>query len=58
MVGKTVLSFSLAVFLLCGKAYAQDAPFFQGKTIKIIAGTTPGGTYDRWAWMSARYMPK
>jgi tripartite-type tricarboxylate transporter receptor subunit TctC len=36
----------------------QSAPFYQDKTIKIVAGTTTGGTYDRWARMFARYMPK
>lgn len=37
--------------------YAQ-APFYQGKTIKIVVGSTPGGFYDRWARLLARYMPK
>jgi tripartite-type tricarboxylate transporter receptor subunit TctC len=38
-------------------AHAQ-APFFQGKTIRIVVGFTPGGFYDRWARLLARHMPK
>jgi tripartite-type tricarboxylate transporter receptor subunit TctC len=39
-------------------ARAQTQPFYQGKTIRIIVGFTPGGFYDRWARLLARYMPK
>jgi tripartite-type tricarboxylate transporter receptor subunit TctC len=39
-----------AVWLFAGllpdRGFAQPAPFFQGKTIKIIAGTAPGGIGD------------
>jgi tripartite-type tricarboxylate transporter receptor subunit TctC len=37
---------------------AQSEPFFKGKTIKIVVGFTPGGFYDRWARLVARYMGK
>jgi len=37
---------------------AQAQPFYQGKTIRIVVGFTPGGFYDRWARLLARYMPK
>jgi tripartite-type tricarboxylate transporter receptor subunit TctC len=37
---------------------AQSEPFFKGKTIKIVVGFTPGGFYDRWARVVARYMGK
>ena len=30
-------------------ANAQAQPFYQGKTIRIVVGFTPGGFYDRWA---------
>jgi len=36
----------------------QAEPFYKGKTIRIIVGFTPGGLYDRWARLLARYMPK
>jgi tripartite-type tricarboxylate transporter receptor subunit TctC len=39
------------------KAYSQ-APYYQGKTIKIAVGFTAGGFYDRWARLLSRYMPK
>jgi tripartite-type tricarboxylate transporter receptor subunit TctC len=38
-------------------AYAQSN-FFQGKTIRVVVGFTPGGFYDRWGRLLARYMPK
>jgi tripartite-type tricarboxylate transporter receptor subunit TctC len=39
-------------------AEAQSVPFYRGKTIRLVVGTTPGGGYDRWARFFARYMPK
>jgi tripartite-type tricarboxylate transporter receptor subunit TctC len=32
--------------ILPDRGFAQQAPFYQGKTIKIIAGTAPGGIGD------------
>jgi tripartite-type tricarboxylate transporter receptor subunit TctC len=37
---------------------AQTDSFYRGKTIRIIIGSTPGGFYDRWARLFARYMGK
>jgi tripartite-type tricarboxylate transporter receptor subunit TctC len=37
--------------------FAQ-ANFYEGKTVRIIVGFTPGGFYDRWARLLSRYMPK
>jgi tripartite-type tricarboxylate transporter receptor subunit TctC len=39
-------------------ANAQDTPFYQGKTMRIIVGFTAGGLYDQYARLLARYMPK
>jgi len=50
----------LAVLLALGwgaPVYSQ-APFYQGKTIRIIVGFTPGGFYDRWGRLLARHIPK
>ena len=58
MLRKISLYSAFVIFFLFGAVAAQDTPFYQGKTIKIVAGTTTGGTYDRWARMFARYMPK
>jgi tripartite-type tricarboxylate transporter receptor subunit TctC len=37
--------------------FAQ-APFYQGKTITIIAGTKPGDVYDLYARLLAQHMPQ
>lgn len=37
---------------------AQSAPFFQGKTIRIIVGFTSGGLYDQYARILSQHMPK
>src|SRR5215470_8392730 len=39
-------------------ASTQGAPFFQGKTIRIIVGFTSGGLYDQYARILARQMPQ
>ena len=55
---------AIFVVLLCVSVFttprveAQDANFYEGKTITIIIGFTPGGFYDRWSRHLARYMPK
>ena len=47
--------------LLMQGAHAQapkDESFYKGKTISIIVGFTPGGSYDAYARMLARHMPQ
>jgi tripartite-type tricarboxylate transporter receptor subunit TctC len=39
-------------------AHAQSTSFYQGKTIRIIVGTTSGSLYDQWAQVLVRTMPK
>ena len=39
-------------------AYAQNPPFYQGKTIRIVVGSDSGGLYDLWARLFAKHMPK
>lgn len=39
-------------------AAAQTPPFYQGKTIRIIIGSSTGGGYDLWARVLARYYGK
>jgi tripartite-type tricarboxylate transporter receptor subunit TctC len=41
-----------------GMAYAQNPPFYQGKTIRIVVGSDSGGLYDLWARLFAKHMPK
>lgn len=56
--GLTVI---ICLTILCARspeAGAQAEPFYKGKTIRMIIGSTPGGFYDRWGRLFARYMPK
>jgi tripartite-type tricarboxylate transporter receptor subunit TctC len=54
----TVLS--AAVLLACASAQAQDsvAAFYGGRTIPIIIGYPPGGSYDIYARLAAAHMGK
>ena len=47
------------VLLVGGKIdlFAQT-PFYQGKTIRLVIGTSGGGGYDLWARHAARYLGK
>jgi tripartite-type tricarboxylate transporter receptor subunit TctC len=51
---------SLAVVFpgIARQARAQDEPFYKGKTITIMIGSTAGGFYDRWGRLFARHMGK
>jgi tripartite-type tricarboxylate transporter receptor subunit TctC len=51
---------SYAALLLANQSLvqAQQEPFYQGKTIKVLVGFTSGGFYDRWSRLLARYVPK
>ena len=56
---KTISLFCALAWSLCvTNLNAQSEPFYKGKSIRIIVGLTPGGFYDRWARVLARYMPK
>lgn len=37
-------------------AWAQDQPFYEGKTVRLIVFGTPGGGNDLWARLLARHM--
>ena len=50
---------SACVIGFCNQSVqAQTETFYQNKTIRVIVGFTPGGFYDRWARLIARYMPR
>ena len=57
---KTFSALLVIAWLLCAcsSALAQSETFYNGKTVRIIVGFTPGGFYDRWARLLSRYMPK
>jgi len=46
-----------AICVLAAPAFAAG-PLFRGKTVTIYVGTSPGGGYDYYARMLARYLPK
>jgi tripartite-type tricarboxylate transporter receptor subunit TctC len=50
--------FVVMVLLGTAKVGAEQEPFYQGKTVKIIVGFTSGGFYDRWSRLLARFLPK
>ena len=58
MAAKMLLCAALLLFNTPVTLAAQSESFYQGKTVRIIVGFTPGGFYDRWARMLSRYMPK
>jgi tripartite-type tricarboxylate transporter receptor subunit TctC len=47
----------LSLLLWSFTAHAQ-APFYQGKTIRVIVGTPPGNLYDLWARLIVAHMGK
>jgi tripartite-type tricarboxylate transporter receptor subunit TctC len=52
-----VLALVLFLFGSYANLSAQSAPFYHGKSIKIIVGFTSGGFYDRWSRPLSRYVP-
>jgi tripartite-type tricarboxylate transporter receptor subunit TctC len=53
-----MLCFSIVLAGIVPKVGAQAEPFYKGKTIRIMVGSTAGGFYDRWARLFAKYMGK
>src|SRR5262245_21971502 len=54
-----LISFFLIIFPgLASEAGAQGDPFYKGKTIRIMVGSTAGGFYDRWGRLFGKYMGK
>ena len=54
---KLSVPFILCLLACLPAAHAQ-APFYQGKTIKVIIGTPPGNLYDLWGRLIVTYMGK
>jgi tripartite-type tricarboxylate transporter receptor subunit TctC len=48
----------LFTLLVRSPALHAQAPSYEGKTIRIVVGFTPGGFYDRWARLLSRYWGK
>ena len=58
IVGILFLTLELLNPLNLEPAAAQAPPFYQGKTIRIVIGSSTGGGYDLWARVLARYYGK
>jgi len=54
---KTIFLALLACLLSTSNLAAQ-APFYEGKTVRIVVGFSPGGTYDVWARLMANHLSK
>lgn len=55
------IAFALATavaVLLHGLPGQAQTPYYQGKTVRIIVGFSPGGSYDLWARLIATHMGK
>ena len=50
----------LWTFYLCSPddLPAQAAKFYEGKTVRIIVGSSPGGSFDIWARILAEHLGK
>lgn len=48
----------LGLILASSTNLLAQAPYYQGKSIKVVVGFTTGGFYDRWARLLSRHMPK
>jgi len=53
------VSFAVGVFTLASDLYGQsDVPYYQGKTIRIIVSSSPGGGTDNAARLVSRFIAK
>ena len=49
----------VSLFLVFGQSWESTAaPFYEGKVIKLIVGSKPGGGYDRTARLVGKYLPR
>jgi len=53
-----ILSIFVTSLGFAPQVWAQAEPFYKGKTIRIMVGSTAGGFYDRWARLFAKHMGK
>jgi tripartite-type tricarboxylate transporter receptor subunit TctC len=55
---QTFLLFIFSISAIAAPPHPESTPFYQGKTIRIIVGTTNKSLYDQWAQVLVRTMPK
>lgn len=46
------------LFLVAANSNLLAQPFFEGKTVRVLVGFSPGGSYDLWARLIAQHMSK
>jgi tripartite-type tricarboxylate transporter receptor subunit TctC len=51
-------SLVLLVFLFCSSQASAQAPYFQGKTIRVVVGYPAGSAHDQWGRMIAPQLTK
>jgi tripartite-type tricarboxylate transporter receptor subunit TctC len=55
---KTLMIIFISLLLFFPNAPSYGASLYEGKTITIVVGYKPGGGYDRYARLIAKYLPK
>jgi tripartite-type tricarboxylate transporter receptor subunit TctC len=50
--------FGLLLLIAPGSDLQAQTSFFEGKTVRILVGFSPGGSYDLWARLIAHHMTK
>jgi tripartite-type tricarboxylate transporter receptor subunit TctC len=50
--------FGLLLLIVPGSDLQAQTSFFEGKTVRILVGFSPGGSYDLWARLIAHHMAK
>ena len=46
----------VVAFMVVGSMAHAQAPFYQGKSIRLIIGSQSGSLYDGWARLTANHM--
>ena len=59
-IAKLIIPLFLFLFFFFGRDVELQAQtnFYQGKIIRVVVGSSPGGGYDLWARLMARYLGK
>ena len=55
---KTLMIIVISLLLFFANTPSYGASLYEGKTITIVVGYKPGGGYDRYARLIAKYLPK
>ena len=55
---KPLMTVFIAALVFFANAPSHGASLFEGKTITIVVGYKPGGGYDRYARLIAKYLPR